>query len=136
MMSLHHALFPQYAEARWVELNFNAEAAGNKISGADLVDPLKCGDWVREVHRINGADFSYGGWMEDRAYLWREHYHADGKTTHVGVDYNVPSGSVVRLPQAGRLIFVEEDPDQNGGWGTRMIFKIGEFFVTFAHLGM
>jgi hypothetical protein len=140
MTPLHHAIFPPYAASRWVKLDFNLLAkADSKISTSPnnpLIDPIKCGEWVDSIHRANNADFSYGGWMEDRACLWRGHYQKDGKTTHVGVDYNVPAGTLVRLPQAGRLIMVEEDPDQDGGWGTRLIFKIGDLFVTFAHLWM
>lgn len=137
MILLHHALFPQYADARWKWLDLETESRAEFHEQTNpLIDPVKCAEWVQTLHRRNQVDFSFGGYMEYRTWLWRGHYHESGKTLHVGLDYNVPAGTFCRLPLPGRLILVEEDPDQNGGWGTRMIFKMGEFFVTFAHMNL
>lgn len=137
---LHHLLFPQYKDRKWKHLNLDEESQQNtNLFTNPLLDPKTCETWVKGLHARDGIDFSYGGWMEDRMWLWRGHYQKPGHTIHVGVDYNVPPDTPVYLPGPGRLILMEEDPDRTGGWGTRMIFQMGTFetgtlFVTFAHL--
>lgn len=132
---LHKLLFPQYEDADWGYLNLENEARKSQVSPINpLLDPAKCEDWVDSLHCRDKLNFSYGGYLEDRAHLWRDHYHFPGRTVHVGVDYNVPAGAWVSMPADGHVVLVEEDPDQNGGWGTRAIYKIGELYVTFAHL--
>jgi hypothetical protein len=140
-MMLHHLLFPQLADRRWKLINLNAEAE-KAFPGIHnpLIDPSQCNNWVNSLHKEQQVDYSYGGYMENRDWLWRDHYMPQGQHIHVGVDYNVPCGILVHLPAPARLLMVEEDPDKNGGWGTRAIFEMqdqstsGIVFVTFAHL--
>jgi murein DD-endopeptidase MepM/ murein hydrolase activator NlpD len=89
---------------------------------------------VEELHKTHECDFSYGGYLEDRKTLWKGHYHAEGHTTHLGVDFNVPAYTEVCMPFNGQVVAIEKDPHQNGGWGTRVIFKVNDLWVIFAHL--
>lgn len=132
---MHKLLFPQFSSHKWEEINLNAEARKLSILKPNpLLDPCKCQAWVEKLHKKKKCDYSFGGWLEDRATLWRGHYHQPGHTIHLGIDYNVPAGSAIYLPVEGTLVALEQDPDQNGGWGGRVIFKINDIWVIFAHL--
>lgn len=102
-----------------------------------LLDPVVCGQMVDELHETLGIDYSFGGWLEDRRSLWRGSY-LDTKGTHVhlGVDFNVPAGTSVAAEQAGRVVRIDCDVPEEGGWGTRVIFRpaVGDEVLVYAHL--
>lgn len=131
-------LFPQLDNTQWAILDLNEEAqklfTKSPTPHNRLLDPEVCQKWIESLHAERGADYSWGGWMEDRSFLWRDHYHHPGRMTHLGVDYNVPAGTQVHLPYGGKLLCAEQDPDQNGGWGGRAIYEIRGLYVIFAHL--
>lgn len=141
--NLHNLIFPQL-KGEWKELNLNEEAEllfearqNSNIPNKDenpLLNPHLCSIWVEALHEKRGCDYSYGGYLEDRKSLWKGHYHKEGHTTHIGVDFNVPAYTEVYMPFDGELVAAENDPHQNGGWGTRVIFKVNDLYVIFAHL--
>lgn len=119
-------LFPAFADARWATVDLDAEAAAAfppDIPNPAL-DPDVCEAFVRDVARRHGCDVTMGGYLEDRARLWRGHYHAPGMTRHLGIDYNVPAGTAVTSPADCFVERVERDPDQGGGWGGVAIVRL------------
>jgi murein DD-endopeptidase MepM/ murein hydrolase activator NlpD len=140
---LHQRLFPQFAERHWARVNLDALARfdfpdESRIRADNpLNDPEKCTEWIKGIHKQLGADFSFGGYLEDRSHLWRGHYQEDaGSFLHLGIDYNVPAGTEVF--SVGDLVVHEvwTDPDQDGGWGGRVILQVvdSHFYVIYSHL--
>lgn len=87
------------------------------------LDPYWCMAQQEQLVKELQCDYIYGGYMEDRSFVWRGHYHQNG-FTHYGVDYCVPEGTPVFLPRNGSLVCLEHDPDPNGGWGGRAVYEI------------
>jgi hypothetical protein len=54
--------------------------------------------------------------------------------THLGIDFNVPAESEVFLPVNAKLVESWEDPDHDGGWGGRLVFKCSGYYLILAHL--
>lgn len=136
-MSTLHSLFNWPATKRVGRLNLNAGAV-NLFAEEEpnpLMDPHFCAAWVEHLHRTEKLDFSYGGYLEDRAFLWRDSYLDQLAAVHLGVDVNVPAWTKVYAPCALRIEECFVDGDQNGGWGERLVAKRenGELIV-FAHL--
>jgi len=90
-------------------------------SANPLLDPAVCARMVADIHRKYGVEWSYGGYLENRPHLWRGSYlEAGGTFLHLGVDLNVPQGTRVATPTEARVIVVDDDKDQDGGWGMRV----------------
>jgi murein DD-endopeptidase MepM/ murein hydrolase activator NlpD len=135
---MFQVLFPQYTRHRWVRLPLGTLALEQQEPGQPnpLLDAHYCEKWVRQLHRRYHADFSYGGWFEDRSTLWRGHYMARGSIYHLGIDFNVPENSRVHSPTVGKVAQVLHDTDLNGGWGGRLIIELKpRFRLVLAHLG-
>ena len=118
-----HALFPGEALS-WGHVNL--EAAARRLGRLDegpLPIPEQQALVAKELKRI-GVDAGYGGWLENRNTLWRDTYlQEEEKWVHLGVDFYVPQGTLVASPFAARVIYVGEDPDTDGGWGTRILLQ-------------
>lgn len=137
-MSLRTRLFPQL-DGKWATVNLNQryrylhpQREGKSLA----IDPVWCSNMVQLLHAELGVVYSFGGWLEDRRNLWAGHYHKPDAMLHLGVDYNVSTGTAVSLPCDGRLILAEHDNDQDGGWGGRAIYQMRDLYVIFAHLGI
>lgn len=139
-MRLHDRLFPGL-KGKWAEVNLNdlyvkeypeAVAAGGKSLA---LDPSACDEFLGRLNNKLLCDYTYGGYLEDRAELWRGGYHQPGHTVHLGIDYNVACLIPVYLPFPAKLICLEQGEDQDGGWGGRAVYrdKNGLYWV-FAHL--
>jgi hypothetical protein len=126
MTTLLNYLLPTLANRLWAEVNLNDEAAKRFPLAAYPENPLHDLDvqneFVRAVAKEAKADFTYGGYLEWRGDLWRGFYMKPNEMVHVGVDYNAPAGTLVTLPVDAVLVRSEADPDQDGGWGGRLIF--------------
>ncbi|MGH7175404.1 MAG: hypothetical protein ACREGR_03545 [Minisyncoccia bacterium] len=135
-------LFPELKDYNWGYLNLNDIAIQLMPLLMPLMDqptnpflsPTYCDLWKNFIHYLKGYDYSWGGYMEDRAIVWAGHYQEEGATMHVGVDFYVPTDTLVHLPVDGRLVYSSVDPDQEGGWGGRVIFDLGEEHLILAHL--
>lgn len=131
------ALFPNYV-SKWRYLNLD-QLARRFSPDTNLPNPFLDPEWMNEtllyVHNtLMGSEYTtYGGFFEERSHLWRGHYH-EGNAIHLGTDFNVPSGIRVNLPGDGILVESFQDPDQEGGWGGKLTFNCGSFFLTFGHL--
>jgi len=91
---------------------------------------------ARQSGRAKRIDYFYGGFLEDRTYLWRNHPTEKGESLiHLGTDYTVPFGTPVCLPKPGEVYHIMFDPENKIGWGGRLIFKLeGGNYLLFGHL--
>ncbi len=123
-------IFPDLCGKKWAEVNLD-DLARKDFTGEEnpLLDPEKCNAWVLDIARRRGVDFTYGGYLEDRSYLWRGHYLPAGPQAHLGVDYNVPDGTRVALCADAKVVHIGRD-NSFGGWGGVLIFKLDQPPVT------
>lgn len=122
----------------WEEVNLDQLArlecgVSNSSKPSPLIDPVACARWVDSIPQRLGVDFTYGGLYENRAHLWRGSYLDSTAVIHLGIDINVPVGTVVRCPRRFQVIQLLYD-DQPFGWGGRAVVKVGEIYIIFAHL--
>jgi murein DD-endopeptidase MepM/ murein hydrolase activator NlpD len=114
-------------------------AYGRYPNPSPLLKPRICSAFVREVHDTLSLDWSYGGWLEDRTELWQGNYLAEGdKYLHLGVDFNAPVGTSVAIDMGGKIIRVDSDKDQNGGWGTKIAVMLHDanIILIYAHIDL
>lgn len=114
---------------RWIENDFKQTNP--------LLDPSVCEKFVQECHQRLGVDFSYGGWMENRSTLWRGSYLDDDKKyIHLGIDFNVPTGTAVAMTRSGTVLRIDNDHPEPYGWGNRVIVhdESTNCVLVFAHL--
>ena len=132
-------IFPTLAHKKFGYLNLNLEGKqwASKRTGVSLVNPKTCERMVLDTHKKYSIDFSYGGWMEDRSFLWHGSYlDATQEYIHLGVDLNVPTGTPVAFDFDGKVVRIDDDFPENGGWGPRVIVKHkkAQVYVIYAHL--
>jgi murein DD-endopeptidase MepM/ murein hydrolase activator NlpD len=135
-------LFPSLKYAKWDMIDFNAciklfrpEYLTAPVN--PLLDATNQSTFLDEVHQKLGIYVSYGGYMEYRSDLWRDSYLQENKKFyHLGVDFNVPSGTPVYTPVSGVCIDILHDTDTDIGWGTRVIVKLlsQPLYLVFGHL--
>lgn len=127
-------IFPTLEQGKWITLNLNAES---RKAGNDLADPKVCGAFIAKIHAARRAQYSYGGYLEDRTRLWRNVASERGSESlvHIGIDYSVPAGTLVYLPMNGEVIHIMKDPTNKIGWGGRIIWKLenGKYLL-YGHL--
>lgn len=146
------ALFvPEYAEKRVAILDLDQEARdAMSLSSYKSVDPRAfseagfCSKFVEELHRRKGIDASFGGYLEDRGFLWQGTYlGGTDRSLHLGVDFNVPAGAAVVTPFEGVVVRSDDDTPERCGWGPRLFIECREpdqsgvparFVYIFAHL--
>jgi murein DD-endopeptidase MepM/ murein hydrolase activator NlpD len=104
------------------------------------LDPIVAAEILAEIHRAAGAEWSFGGYLEDRRHLLAGSYlEATGNFLHLGIDVHVPEGTPVVAGVPARVLLVDDDQDPNGGWGPRVFLhralQQGDDMVgVFAHL--
>ncbi|MBI3333964.1 peptidoglycan DD-metalloendopeptidase family protein [Candidatus Pacearchaeota archaeon] len=119
----------------WARLNLDEESIG--YSDIVFQDPAVCSVWVAALHRERCVDYSDGGFLENRSHIWKNHYNAQTNAwIHLGVDFNVPAGTRVALLHDAEAVDVYCDPDTNGGWGGRVIWKLEglDRYLIYGHL--
>ncbi len=138
-------IFPKLKNKKFGYLNINNEAeiwcseVGIKVTTEDnpLNDPATCQRMLAEVHAKHGIDFSYGGYMEDRSFLWKGSYlERDKNFIHLGLDLNVPTGTEVAVDFDGTVIAIEDDFPTIGGWGPSVTIKHAQkpVYLVYVHL--
>ena len=126
------AFLPEYREQAVTYIDLDQEArcafSATKEPFTDpsrLAEATECDHLVQMLHARHGVSASFGGYLEDRAFLWQGTYlGGDKKTLHLGVDFNVPSGAIVTTPFAGQVIRVDNDHPERWGWGPRVFVEI------------
>jgi len=136
-------IFPELKNKNFGYINLNIEAKEWSLKNQkekdenQLLDPIICEKMITDVNKKYSLDFSYGGWMEDRSFLWRKSYLEQKKIfTHLGVDFNVPTGTEVASDFDGVVVKIDCDYPLDGGWGTRIIIKHNSLpiYMLYAHL--
>jgi hypothetical protein len=135
-------IFPTFAGRRWARADLDALARRDfpATDGPNpLNDPCFCDRWVSEVAIRLRADHCWGGWLEDRAHLWRGHYLPEGCTIHLGIDLNVPAGTAVLAPVSGEVMHAVPCRALGGGWGGWFVLRAdvpegGADYVLLGHL--
>lgn len=105
--------------------------------GADFGQPAAQAKAVSFTHQRLGITASYGGWLERRDHVFHGTYLRERSTfLHLGCDFNVPERTGVCTPWAGRVVLVDCDSPEPGGWGTRVALQLAarDEVVLFAHL--
>lgn len=136
-------LFPHLQNKKFGYVNLNLLAqewlAENKITDPQnpLLKPEICQNMVNDIHKKYGLDYSYGGWMEDRSFLWKGSYlENEGTFTHLGIDCNVPEGTEIAAVFTAKVVKIDDDYPEQGGWGPRVILQHATrpLYLIFAHL--
>lgn len=90
---------------------------------------------IDSITQQNNLLYTFGGWMEDRHYLWKNHYPGlDSKTLHLGVDINVPNGISIHSPINGKVLHVDYDGGLDVDWGGSIAIELYRNAIIFAHL--
>jgi len=135
-------IFPELVGKRWARAELDALARAqfpDTRRANPLNDPWVCDGWVKSVADRLGADHTWGGWLEDRAHLWRGHYLPPGGSIHLGIDLNVPAGTAVLSPLAGEVLHAVPCRALGGGWGGWFVLRAdaprcGADYLLFGHL--
>jgi len=104
------------------------------------LDAIAATEIVEEVQRARGAEWSFGGYLEDRRNLLAGSYlDATGNYLHLGVDFHVPEGTPVVPGVSVKVLLVDDDGDHDGGWGPRVFVRRAsnegdDLVAVFAHL--
>lgn len=119
---------------KWGVMNMNELSKSCTKLGfrRQLLDPNEQQKLIDEAHQQFNIDFSYGGYLENRAILLRDSYLPPDGMIHLGIDFNVPAGTPIGMPASGRCVFAVHDKDQIGGWGGRVDFcndDLGVYFI-------
>ncbi len=127
----------------WARVNLDREAALHTVATRDnpFLNPAYCERFVQQLAEREGAKHTYGGYLEDRSFLWRDSYltsqFGDDGFVHLGVDVNVPESTPIYCPVPFRVVEMFCDRDQNGGWGGRVVVETNKgALVVFAHLDL
>jgi murein DD-endopeptidase MepM/ murein hydrolase activator NlpD len=140
---------PAFAEKRVAILNLDVEArafcrTSPTTDPRSFADAKTCSEFVDKLHARLDVDASFGGYMEDRSFLWQGTYlGGSGHELHLGIDYNVPAGSPVAVPFSGEVLLCDDDIPEPWGWGPRVFIETTEaieferptrYVYAFAHL--
>lgn len=138
-------IFPSLKNKNFSYINLNREAKiwikekRIKVSKRNnpLLNPNICQSFINEVHKKYSIDFSYGGWMEDRSFIWQGSYlEKDQMFIHLGIDINAPAGTEVATDFKSKVVKVDNDYPLDGGWGPYVILKNLEqnIYFIYSHL--
>lgn len=102
-----------------------------------LLDPKICQEMINDVSKKYDVNILYGGWMEDRRFLWKGSY-LDKKMAyiHLGVDISYPAGTEIKTAFDSIVAKIDYDYPEVGGWGKRVIVKhkAEPLYFIYAHL--
>jgi murein DD-endopeptidase MepM/ murein hydrolase activator NlpD len=133
-------IFPEFKNKKFGYVNLNSEAqtwAATQPVGTNILDPEICDRMVSDIHNKYNIDFSYGGWMEDRSFLWKGSYlEEEGTSIHLGIDINVPAYTQVAASFDATVVRIDDDYPEEGGWGPRVVLKYESenVYMIYAHL--
>lgn len=104
-----------------------------------MLEPGLAHQFLRALHKGWGVAYSFGGYLENREDLWAGSYMEPDKAVHLGIDVNAPAGTEVAVVHKSTVAKIIHDPDQDGGWGSVIIFQlenpIGDIsYFIYAHL--
>ncbi len=129
-------------EAVWVDVDRlalqDAALRGKGETAENLyATPAGTQALIDAFHTWKGLKGSFGSYGENRKFLWRTTYLDSMKEpTHMGVDVNVPAGSIVEADTGCTVVWVGTDIPEPHGWGNRVIVKLDgrAVWMIYAHL--
>lgn len=124
--------YAPFVTLREINLNDEAERMFSGVGDNPLLDPEFCSAWVEYLSK--GTDYTYGGYMEQREFLWRGSYLKPYQAIHLGVDINVPIYTPVYCPLKFVVREIFRDYDSQGGWGGRVLVETPNGLIIFAHI--
>ena len=137
-------LFPTLKNKKSAQVNLDLEAQSwlakkglSNLENNPLLNPVRCQEMLNDIHEKYEIDFSYGGYLEDRSFLWKNSYlDMLQNYIHLGVDFNVPSNTKVAMPFDAKVVKIDDDYPDESGWGPRVIVKnqAEPVYLLFAHL--
>jgi hypothetical protein len=129
------SIFPalQGKKARYIDMNDCArrgkkQPARSRYLNADLTDRA-----LRRLHRRWGVATSFGGYLEDRKDLWRGSYLNPATAVHLAIDINVRADTELTVKYPARVEKIVHDPEQNGGWGGVIFFRLDKPIGKISH---
>lgn len=145
---------PDLSEGKTLNLNLDTEARKwarnhpqffnnqDPSNGPSEDNPLSnaafCQSFIDEIHREYDISWSWGGYREDRSFLWESTYLRETQGfIHLGIDVNAPAGTRVACPLESRVLRVDNDHPLNWGWGPRLFLepqKASQQVLIIAHL--
>lgn len=126
-MTYKPTIFPTLQNSTWAEVDLGGASLADFPSldnGNQLLDAQFCDQWVSNIAKNMGVDYTWGGHFEDRKHLWSGYYSEAEKVTHLGIDYNVPSGTPVAAPTDCVVVHSWAEQSNTNGWGGRLILKL------------
>jgi hypothetical protein len=90
-----------------------------------LIQAPVCAAFVEWTAEQLGVVWTWGGYLEDRSFLWRGSYldAMKGGAVHAGIDINVDAGLPVTSPVNGTVLRVDDDTPDKHGWGPRVFIE-------------
>lgn len=130
---------------RWA-YNLSQVASGvtkEKYASSNIVSPYLNSN-VKErlsenAKKVLHADYLYGGWMEDRSYIWRGSYMEPSKFLHLGTDFVVPENTKVAVDNPCEIVQIYCDTPEEAGWGTRIMVQLinaPNIHLVYGHLSL
>ena len=124
------SILPDFARQSAALINLDDQASAylavNPATKSPFLAPDFLHDFLEVFHRHAGVAYSWGGYLEDRRNLWKGSYLDDHAAVHLGIDVNVPAGSRISVAYACHVERIVHDPDQNGGWGSVIMFALDQ----------
>lgn len=130
------SVFPAYAHLPALLINMNDELArGESLENgkSKFLTPEFTSSVLNGEHDNVGAYYSFGGYLEDRRDLWAGSYLEKEQSVHLGIDVNAPAGTMVAPVHNCHVAKVVHDPDQEGGWGSVIVFELEEPIGEISH---
>lgn len=130
------SVFPEFRSEFAVCVNMDEYLAQPKVirHGVSLfLDPPLTQKYLKSLHIREEAAYSFGGYLEDRRNLWNGSYMDPEKSVHLGIDINAPAGTSVAVVHPSRVVKIVHDPDQEGGWGSVIVFKLEKNIGDISH---
>ncbi len=121
----------------YVNLNDEAKCYVENVESGDLLDSDFCQKVVDYAAKKYSVDFTYGGWLENRSFLWKGSYlEKTGNFIHLGVDFNVPSGTKIYANHEMKIVHIENDYPLKHGWGQMLIGYVEklDICILYGHL--
>ena len=115
----------KHSPAVYVDMNdYFAHHRPMRESKSIYLEPALTQTFLNALHRTQGVAYSFGGYLENREDLWAGSYMEPEKSVHLGIDINVPAGTEVSVVHPCRVAKIIHDSDQDGGWGSVIMFAL------------
>lgn len=138
-------ILPDFNKKSFKNIDLNEEAKFfaskfNLIKSKEqnpFLTPKNTEKLIKLIQDKYDVDFTLGGWLEDRSYIWKNSYlQKEEKFIHLGVDINVPYGEKIATDFDALVVKIDDDYPLDGGWGTYIVVKNlpKNVYILYAHL--